>query len=189
MSCACSPPPTRYFRFNPTDVWTLFHSLSFDFSVWEIWGALFYGGRLVIVPPAVSRSPREFYDLVMREQVTVLNQIPSAFMQLIKVSRAAAPQEHHLRYVIFGGEALAIPQLKPWFEQFGDTKPRLINMYGITETTVHVTYYRGDAGRYRQGREQYRQAAAGPDPLYSRPPRQSHASLAFPARCMWAAQG
>ena len=75
----------RYFHFSATDVWTLFHSLSFDFSVWEIWGALFYGGRLVIVPYAVSRSPQEFYELLRRERVTVLNQIPSAFMQLMQV--------------------------------------------------------------------------------------------------------
>src|SRR5262249_18575755 len=131
----------QYFHYQPTDVWTLFHSLSFDFSVWEIWGALLYGGRLVIVPQAVSRSPRELYDLIMREQVTVLNQIPSAFMQLIPVARAAGPMELPLRYGIFGGEALSMPRLQPWFAQFGETKPRLINMYGITETTVHVTYY------------------------------------------------
>src|SRR5262249_29251228 len=110
-------------------------------SVWEIWGPLLYGGRLVIVPHAISRSPRELYDLVVRERVTVLNQIPSAFMQLIPVAQAAPAPLRHLRYIIFGGEALPMARLRPWFECCGDTMPRLINMYGITETTVHVTYY------------------------------------------------
>ena len=95
----------------------------------------------MIVPYVVSRSPQEFYELLRRERVTVLNQIPSAFMQLMQVCLAAGNQDHHLRYVIFGGETLPISRLKPWFERFGDTTPRLINMYGITETTVHVTYY------------------------------------------------
>ena len=115
--------------------------MSFDFSVWEIWGALLHGGRLVIVPEAVRRSPRELFDMVVREQVTVLNQVPSAFMALMHVCQAAAPRALPLRYIIFGGEALSIPRLKPWFAGFGETQPQLVNMYGITETTVHVTYY------------------------------------------------
>jgi amino acid adenylation domain-containing protein len=129
------------FQFSQNDVWTLFHSYAFDFSVWEMWGALLHGGRLVIVPFEVSRSPRKFYGLLCREQVTVLNQTPSAFRQLVQAEESiidTAPLA--LRLVIFGGEALEFQSLKPWFARHGDQRPRLVNMYGITETTVHVTY-------------------------------------------------
>jgi amino acid adenylation domain-containing protein len=130
-----------WFDFNATDVWSLFHSFAFDFSVWEIWGALAFGGRLVIVPYWVSRSPEAFLSLLRDERVTVLNQTPSAFRQLV---HAEADDPHgprlSLRLVIFGGEALELQSLRPWFDRHGDSHPRLINMYGITETTVHVTY-------------------------------------------------
>ena len=129
-----------WFHFNEEDVWTVFHSLAFDFSVWEIWGCLLHGGRLVIVPFAVSRSPEDFYELLEREQVTVLNQTPSAFYQLIGVDQVRRSQNLALRVIVFGGEALNFRALRPWFANHGDRKPRLINMYGITETTVHVTY-------------------------------------------------
>ncbi|HCG0641213.1 TPA: pyoverdine non-ribosomal peptide synthetase PvdD, partial [Pseudomonas aeruginosa] len=130
------------FGFDERDVWTLFHSYAFDFSVWEIFGALLYGGCLVIVPQWVSRSPEDFYRLLCREGVTVLNQTPSAFKQLMAVACSAdmATQQPALRYVIFGGEALDLQSLRPWFQRFGDRQPQLVNMYGITETTVHVTY-------------------------------------------------
>src|SRR5277367_2022786 len=131
-----------WFGFNANDVWTLFHSYAFDFSVWEIWGALLYGGRLVVVPFLTSRSPGAFYELLRREQVTILNQTPSAFVQLIERDRLSNHDpELALRTIIFGGEALDFGTLMPWFERHGDVKPRLINMYGITETTVHVTYF------------------------------------------------
>lgn len=131
-----------WFDFNERDVWTLFHSLAFDFSVWELWGALLYGGRLVVVPYWVSRTPEAFLDLLFTERVTVLNQTPAAFRQLIRVEGESPDRarELSLRLVIFGGEALELKILEPWFDRYGDQKPRLVNMYGITETTVHVTY-------------------------------------------------
>jgi amino acid adenylation domain-containing protein len=132
-----------WFDFGAQDVWTLFHSYAFDFSVWELWGALLHGGRLVVVPYWVSRSPEAFNGLLARERVTVLNQTPSAFRQLIwaeESTLAGAAPELSLRWVIFGGEALEPASLAPWFERHGDQSPQLINMYGITETTVHVTY-------------------------------------------------
>lgn len=130
-----------WFGFNGKDVWTLFHSYAFDFSVWELWGALLYGGRLVVVPGRTSRTPDEFYRLLVDQQVTVLNQTPSAFRLLMAVDAEQQKREAlSLRLIIFGGEALDIPGLAPWFDRRGDTHPRLVNMYGITETTVHVTY-------------------------------------------------
>ncbi|HVG10759.1 MAG TPA: amino acid adenylation domain-containing protein [Thermoanaerobaculia bacterium] len=119
-----------WFGFGPDDVWTLFHSAAFDFSVWEIWGALAHGGRLVIVSSDTARSPEELRGLLEIESVTVLNQTPSAFRQL---SRLPAPDS--LRWVIFGGEALDVGSTAGWMD-----RTSLVNMYGITETTVHVTY-------------------------------------------------
>ncbi len=131
-----------WFGFDADDVWTLFHSYAFDFSVWEIFGALCHGGRLVIVPHVVSRSPDEFLALLRRERVTVLNQTPSAFRQLMQAEGlyAQGGRDLALRWVVFGGEALEVETLRPWFDHLGDHRPQLVNMYGITETTVHVTW-------------------------------------------------
>ncbi|MEM9292779.1 MAG: amino acid adenylation domain-containing protein [Acidobacteriota bacterium] len=129
-----------YFHFGPQDVWTLFHSVSFDFSVWELWGALAYGGELVVVPYLTSRSPEAFLELLEERRVTVLNQTPSAFLAL---DRADADGRRSavlaLRWVVFGGEALDVATLAPWYRDRGNDA-QLVNMYGITETTVHVTY-------------------------------------------------
>jgi amino acid adenylation domain-containing protein len=131
------------FGFGPEDVWTLFHSYAFDFSVWEIFGALLHGGSLVIVPWLTSRDPEAFHRLLQDERVTVLNQTPSAFAQLAAQRLAQkAPGKLALKWVIFGGEALNPASLTPWFEAHGDGAPQLVNMYGITETTVHVTCHR-----------------------------------------------
>ncbi|AFZ28072.1 amino acid adenylation enzyme/thioester reductase family protein [Cylindrospermum stagnale PCC 7417] len=130
-----------WFQFNQNDIWSLFHSYAFDFSVWELWGALLYGGRLVIVPYYVSRTPELFYNLLSQEKITVLNQTPSAFQQILQLEESLNVQRDlSLRYVIFGGETLNIQSLRPWFERHGEQSPQLVNMYGITETTVHVTY-------------------------------------------------
>ncbi|GGN44835.1 non-ribosomal peptide synthetase [Streptomyces fuscichromogenes] len=131
----------EWFGFGPDDVWTWFHSFAFDFSVWELWGALLHGGRLVVIPFSVSRSPQEFLRLLVRERVTVLNQTPSAFYQLAH-AEAETPmgRDGALRLVVFGGEALDPARLAGWYSRHADDTPRLVNMYGITETTVHVTY-------------------------------------------------
>jgi amino acid adenylation domain-containing protein len=130
------------FEFGPQDVWTLFHSFAFDFSVWEIFGALAYGGRLVIVPFMTSRSPEAYFELLSLEGVTVLNQTPSAFSLLSRVAeeRGELHRLDRLRYVVFGGEALSTGALEPWAQVYGVSRPKLVNMYGITETTVHVTF-------------------------------------------------
>ncbi|WHX50987.1 amino acid adenylation domain-containing protein [Paenibacillus woosongensis] len=142
-----------WFHFGADDVWMLFHSYAFDFSVWELWGALLYGGRLVVVPYEVSRSPAEFLQLLAEEQVTVLNQTPSAFYAFMQADRENVElgQELALRYVIFGGEALELGRLKDWYERHPEDAPKLINMYGITETTVHVSYLELDENSASQG--------------------------------------
>ncbi|MFP1879960.1 amino acid adenylation domain-containing protein, partial [Lonsdalea quercina] len=130
----------RWFDFGADDVWSLFHSLSFDFSVWELWGALLHGGRLVVVAQETARTPAAFYQLLCEQGVTVLNQTPGAFRPLIAAQAEAPPSlSHALRWVIFGGEALEPAMLAPWYAQNGE-RTTLVNMYGITETTVHVTY-------------------------------------------------
>lgn len=130
----------HWFAFDDRDVWTLFHSYAFDFSVWELWGALLHGGRLVAVSQDLSRNVEAFHAVLRDERVTVLNQTPTAFRRLIDHVCQGPEEPLSLRYVIFGGEALELQMLRPWFERHGDQRPQLVNMYGITETTVHVTY-------------------------------------------------
>lgn len=126
------------FDFNENDVWTMFHSVAFDFSVWEMYGALLYGGRLVLVPEDTAKSPKQFLELLRNEQVTVLNQTPTFFYNLLEQEMKNEDNKLKVRYIIFGGEALKPNLIKSWKDKYPFTK--LINMYGITETTVHVTF-------------------------------------------------
>ncbi|KOU74725.1 peptide synthetase [Streptomyces sp. XY66] len=126
--------------FGPSDVWVQFHSYSFDFAVWELWGALVHGGELLVPEYALTRSPVDFHRLVRERAVTVLNQTPSAFHQFIEADRLAAEPLPALRRIVFGGEALDLGRLRGWVERHGTATPELVNMYGITETTVHVTH-------------------------------------------------
>ena len=130
----------RWGAYDERDTWTMFHAATFDFSVWEMWGALLHGGRLVVVPGDVARSPDRFAEVLERASVTVLSQTPSAFRQLCRAIQDRGGLRHSLRLVVFGGEALHAADVDGWLTRFGDTSPRLVNMYGITETTVHVTH-------------------------------------------------
>ncbi|MEU1348710.1 amino acid adenylation domain-containing protein [Streptomyces sp. NPDC005795] len=127
-------------NFGPHDVWVQFHSYSFDFAVWELWGALAHGGELLVPDYALTRSPVDFHRLVRERGVTVLNQTPSAFYRFIEADRHAGERATALRRIIFGGEALDPARLRDWAERYGTGSPELVNMYGITETTVHVTH-------------------------------------------------
>ncbi len=151
------------FGFGPEDAWTLFHSYAFDFSVWEIWGALLYGGRLVVVPWTISRDSAAFRDLLEREGVTVLNQTPSAFRALAQADEASGGRLDRLRVVIFGGEALQFESLRGWLDRYGTERPRLVNMYGITETTVHVTLHTVSAADLAQEQAASRVGVRIPD--------------------------
>ncbi|MEJ8643186.1 amino acid adenylation domain-containing protein [Streptomyces sp. MS1.HAVA.3] len=136
-----------HFGFGPDDVWSMFASAAFDVSVWEMWGALLHGGRLVVVPEETRRSPQEFHALLHRERVTVLDQTPAAFRQLVRYEEEQPPGAgpaalDALRLVVFAGEALPPEMLRPWIARHGEDRPELVNMYGITETTVHSTYRR-----------------------------------------------
>lgn len=131
-------PDNPLFHFSEKDVWTVFHSFSFDFSVWEMFGALLYGGSCVIVHTEVAQDPTLFLELVMREQVTVVNQTPGAFQNMLTTNPYVHRDHLFIRYVIFGGEELKPYLLLEWKRNFPQVK--LVNMYGITEATVHVTY-------------------------------------------------
>ncbi|MEV0194812.1 amino acid adenylation domain-containing protein, partial [Kitasatospora purpeofusca] len=142
-------------EFSAGDVWALFHSYAFDVSVWEMWGALLHGARLVVVPPTVGRSPQDMLDLLVRERVSVLCQTPSAFRSLAALAgdAGAAVDGLALRAVIFAGERLDMSELEPWTARFGVRRPALVNMYGPTEITVYATYHRiGDHDLAHPGR-------------------------------------
>lgn len=141
------------FTFGPDDVWVVAHSFCFDFSVWEMYGALTYGGRVVVAPRDVVRDIRSFVDLVIAERVTVLNQTPAAFYAFAAegLERRGHDFSTHLRYVIFGGDRLEPRYLTDWASRFGAERPFLINMYGITETTVHVTFHPVTEAEIRAG--------------------------------------
>ncbi|MFD7841245.1 amino acid adenylation domain-containing protein, partial [Streptomyces sp. NPDC059761] len=134
----------EHYAFDESDAFSLFHSYAFDVSVFEMWGALMHGGRLVVVPREVAQSPDEFLDLLVRERVTVLSQTPSAFRSLVAAAADSDPRidQLNLRAVIFAGEKLEVGDLQPWVSRLGLGRTALVNMYGITETTVHSTYHR-----------------------------------------------
>ncbi|MFE0420828.1 AMP-binding protein, partial [Streptomyces tendae] len=133
----------RRFAFSPSDVWSWFHSFAFDVSVWEIWGALVHGTRLVVVDFEVSRSPAEFRQLLGRERVTVVSLTPSAFYQLLQADAGADDRLENLRYVFLAGETLDLAQARQWYDR--PQSALLVNMYGITEITVHATAAELDA--------------------------------------------
>ncbi|MFB6842443.1 non-ribosomal peptide synthetase [Streptomyces sp. NPDC056361] len=130
------------YELGPDDVWTMLHSFAFDFSVWEMWGALLFGGRLVVVDDDKARAPDELLRLIDDEGVTVLSQTPSALAALISADEQREARLDRLRLVVLGGERLDPASLGAWFARRGDEQPLVVNMYGITETTVHVTYRR-----------------------------------------------
>ncbi|MEV6138340.1 amino acid adenylation domain-containing protein [Nocardia sp. NPDC051990] len=132
------------------DVWTMFHSHAFDFSVWEMWGALATGGTLVIVDPGLTRSPLEFGELLAREGITVLSQTPSAFYPLLDHDGSAVGPA--LRHVVFGGEALDLRRLRAWYDARPASGTRISNLYGITEATVHATHLAVDREHARSTR-------------------------------------
>lgn len=152
--CALLDAAKPIFGLTEADTWTQFHSLAFDFSVWEVFGALTTGACLVLVGHEASRSPEAFAILLKRHAVTVLNQVPSAFRTLVQSgSMVASRDQCALRLVIFGGEPIEFESLRTWAATFGVDRPRLINMYGITETTVHVTWHAITAADIELGRQ------------------------------------
>ncbi|WP_299249865.1 amino acid adenylation domain-containing protein, partial [uncultured Aquimarina sp.] len=128
------------FNFSMNDVWTMYHSYVFDFSVWELWGALLYSGKLIIPSIDQIKDLHKLYKLCKQYKVTVLNQTPSAFYQFLDV--LLNYDYSHFRYIVFGGEALNPMYIRSWwdYKKEKDLNTVLVNMYGITETTVHVTY-------------------------------------------------
>jgi amino acid adenylation domain-containing protein len=130
----------RHFRFRPDDIWSLFHSFSFDFSVWELWGALWNGGSAVVVPHEAAQSPGRLAELLDARAVTVLNQVPSAFGYLVRELVPHRRRLPSLRWVVLGGEPVNLADVEVWTRARIAPAARIVNMYGITETTVHVTF-------------------------------------------------
>lgn len=129
------------YHFTDKDVWVLYHNYVFDFSVWELFGALFYGGKLIIPTAEEIKDGLLFYQLCHREKLTVLNQTPSEFFCFIETAVKLKKQQplSSLRYVMLGGESLSFRMLSKWFEIYPDGMPCLVNMYGITEMAIITT--------------------------------------------------
>lgn len=138
------PAISRYLQFDLNDIWALFHSHSFGFSIWEMWGALAHGGRLVIVPLEMTMAPSNLLELIAFERITVLSQTPSAFRLLARAATAVSNSVDlsSLRLVAFSGEPLEPRFLEPWLKRFGDEKPLLANMYALTETAGEIAFRR-----------------------------------------------
>jgi amino acid adenylation domain-containing protein len=130
------------FDFGPSDVWVMAHSYCFDFSVWEMYGALLFGGKLIIADRIHVRNIAAFVSMVNQHRVTVLNQTPGAFYKFIDAAFELHEKNLNLRYIIFGGDKLDPSKLGKWIKIYPADHVSLINMYGITETTIHVTYHR-----------------------------------------------
>ncbi|GIF45979.1 amino acid adenylation domain-containing protein [Asanoa ferruginea] len=128
------------FDLSPADRWAIFHSHSFDFSVWELWGALLTGAAAACVPLEVARSPEDFLAFLDAEQISVLNQVPSAFRGLVRAQHGDLPPPASLRYVIFGGERVDVAAVRDFIARHSQIHPTMVNMYGITEITVHATF-------------------------------------------------
>lgn len=146
--CALLTAGLAVFTFSSADVWSCFHSFAFDVSVWEVWGALCTGAQVLVVPYEVTRDPVSFHEWLQRYQVTVLSQTPSAFYALSDVDQQQPANLRTIRYVIFAGEALSLARLRPWTSRYALSEQQLINMYGITETTVHATFKRLNASDF-----------------------------------------
>ena len=128
------------FEFGASDTWSLFHAFNFDFSVWEMWGALLHGGRLVVVSDVLRRDIAGFYSFLAKEQITVLNLTPSVFQALeAEIASENDVQHLSLRTIVLGGESIDLRSLRVWYERNGHHGPRLVNMYGITETCLLYT--------------------------------------------------
>ncbi|MGC4892134.1 AMP-binding protein, partial [Micromonospora sp. DT227] len=134
----------EHFAFDASDVFSLFHSFAFDVSVFEMWGALAHGASVVVVGQEVTRSPEDFLDVLVGSGVTVLSQTPSAFRSLVSAAAEGDVRVGALvvRVVVFAGERLEVAELVPWVRVHPLARVALVNMYGITETTVHTTYHR-----------------------------------------------
>ncbi|KAF9199106.1 hypothetical protein BGZ49_010819, partial [Haplosporangium sp. Z 27] len=130
---------TVWFNFLQSDIWVLIHTYSFDFSVWEIWGALRYGGKLIIPSYRTTQSPEELYQLVCNHGVTVLNMTPSAFRPMMRY-QSESKLSDNLRYIVLAGEALEPAILQSWYEVRSEDSPKIVNMYGPTEITVYATF-------------------------------------------------
>ncbi|KAF9344652.1 hypothetical protein BGX26_004066 [Mortierella sp. AD094] len=128
-----------WYNFKASDTWIMTHTFSFDVSVWEIWGALRHGGKLIIPSYRTTQSPEDLYCLICKHGVTVLNMTPSAFRPLI-ASQSEMNRHDNLRYIILAGEALEPATLRSWYATRPGDSPKVVNMYGTTETTVHATF-------------------------------------------------
>ncbi|MGD8823018.1 MAG: amino acid adenylation domain-containing protein, partial [Anaerolineales bacterium] len=129
-------------RFGPDDTWALFHSFTFDFSVWELFGALFYGGRLIVIPVSMRRSLDTYFKKVVFKRLTILAMIPPLFFEAALMpqffDRLAGSK---LRHIFLGGDVLDVSKLAPFFQRDGAKPIRITNVYGPTETTVFVTWH------------------------------------------------
>ncbi|MGW9169993.1 amino acid adenylation domain-containing protein [Streptomyces decoyicus] len=139
------------FDVSADDRWSIFHSMSFDFSVWELWGAFAKGSRATLVPADITQTPEAFIDFLATEKITVLNQVPSVFRHLAKAHAERPEALAALRHIIFGGEKIDLDCVRRFSLSCGNRVPEFTNMYGITEITVHATFKRLTEADFESG--------------------------------------
>lgn len=131
----------KFFTFTESDTWINLHSLEFDFSVWEIFGPLFYKNNLVLLGKhAKIYEFDKISELIKQSHVTILNQTPTAFFSLMNFLDAKTIS--NLKAVIFGGEKVDYGELQPYYQKYNPKGVEFYNLYGITEITIHATFHK-----------------------------------------------
>jgi amino acid adenylation domain-containing protein len=148
---ALNDPTPAGLKIGAGDRWLGAHSFSFDVSVWEMWGALTSAGVLIIADHADLVDPHRLAALIKDEEVSVLSLTPGALYRVLPPYHEGLDRSS-IRYVVLAGEALSWPRVASLVDP--DRMPAtFVNMYGITEGTIHCTIVEIPAAELGQVRD------------------------------------